>query len=195
MRLLRRKRLSRKIYRVAIMFGSLAKQLKMQSRNMEKQAERKLQRVREMMRRGHIDVAKEEAAKVLTFRKRALEFDVFAENLKDISTTLIGLAPLDDVAKTLKKGVKIVSKLASQVNMPAVAELFGELGGLMRDLGITMEHVGEPGGVSDVVSETFSEEEIAGVLREAIAGIEAEIPVPDIESLEERLKKLKEGGK
>lgn len=195
MRLLRRKRLSRKIYRVAIMFGSLAKQLKMQSRNMEKQAERKLQRVREMMRRGHIDVAKEEAAKVLTFRKRALEFDVFAENLKDISTTLIGLAPLDDVAKTLKKGVKIVSKLASQVNMPAVAELFGELGGLMRDLGITMEHVGEPGGVSDVVSEAFSEEEIAGVLREAIAGIEAEIPVPDIESLEERLKKLKEGGK
>jgi len=195
MRLLRRKRLSRKIYRVAIMFGSLAKQLKMQSRNMEKQAERKLQRVREMMRRGHIDVAKEEAAKVLTFRKRALEFDVFAENLKDISTTLIGLAPLDDVAKTLKKGVKIVSKLASQVNMPAVAELFGELGGLMRDLGITMEHVGEPGGVSDVVSEAFSEEEIAGVLREAVAGIEAEIPVPDIESLEERLKKLKEGGK
>lgn len=195
MRLLRRRRLSRKIYRVAIMFGSLAKQLKMQSRNMEKQAERKLQRVREMMRRGHIDVAKEEAAKVLTFRKRALEFDIFAENLKDISTTLIGLAPLDDVAKTLKKGVKIVSKLASQVNMPAVAELFGELGGLMRDLGITMEHVGEPGGVSDVVSEAFSEEEIAGVLKEAVAGIEAEIPVPDIESLEERLKKLKEGGK
>jgi len=195
MRLLRRRRLSRKIYRVAIMFGSLAKQLKMQSRNMEKQAERKLQRVREMMRRGHIDVAKEEAAKVLTFRKRALEFDIFAENLKDISTTLIGLAPLDDVAKTLKKGVKIVSKLASQVNMPAVAELFGELGGLMRDLGITMEHIGEPGGVSDVVSEAFSEEEIAGVLKEAVAGIEAEIPVPDIESLEERLKKLKEGGK
>ena len=194
MRLFRRRKLSQRIYRVAAMFGTVARQLRVQSRNMEKQAERKFQRVKELMKKGYVDMAKQEAMKVLTFKKRALELDVFAEDLKDISAALMGLGPFDEVRRTLEKGVKIVGKLADRVNVPAVADLFGELRMLMGELGVTMEALGEAGGMADVVSETFSEEEVSEVLEKAALEIGEEIPVPEVEGLEERLKKLKEKG-
>ena len=195
MRLFRRKKLSQRIYRVAAMFGSVARQLRIQSKNMEKQAERKFQRVKELMKKGYIDMAKQEAMKVLTFRKRAIELDVLAEDLKDISAALMGLGPFDEVRKTLEKGVKIVGKLADRVNIPAVADLFGELRTLMGELGVTIEALGEAGGMADVVAEPFSEEEISEVLEKAALEIGEEIPVPEVEGLEERLKKLREKGK
>ena len=191
----RRKKLSQRIYRVAAMFGSVARQLRIQSKNMEKQAERKFQRVKELMKKGYIDMAKQEAMKVLTFRKRAIELDVLAEDLKDISAALMGLGPFDEVRKTLEKGVKIVGKLADRVNIPAVADLFGELRTLMGELGVTIEALGEAGGMADVVAEPFSEEEISEVLEKAALEIGEEIPVPEVEGLEERLKKLREKGK
>ena len=194
MRLFRRRKLSQRIYRVAAMFGSVARQLRLQSKNMEKQAERKFQRVKELMKKGFVDVAKEEAKKVLTFRKRAIEFDIFAEDLKDISAALMGLGPLDEVRRTLEKGVKIVGKLADRVNIPAVADLFGELRMLMGELGVTMEALGEAGGMADVVAEPFSEDEVSEVLEKAALEIGEEIPVPEVEGLEERLKKLREKG-
>lgn len=194
MRLFRRRKLSQRIYRVAAMFGSVARQLRLQSKNMEKQAERKFQRVKELMKKGFVDVAKEEAKKVLTFRKRAIEFDIFAEDLKDISAALMGLGPLDEVRRTLEKGVKIVGKLADRVNIPAVADLFGELRTLMGELGVTMEALGEAGGMADVVAEPFSEDEVSEVLEKAALEIGEEIPVPEVEGLEERLKKLREKG-
>ena len=194
MRLFRRRKLSQRIYRVAAMFGSVARQLRLQSKNMERQAERKFQRVKELMKKGFVDVAKEEAKKVLTFRKRAIEFDIFAEDLKDISAALMGLGPLDEVRRTLEKGVKIVGKLADRVNIPAVADLFGELRTLMGELGVTMEALGEAGGMADVVAEPFSEDEVSEVLEKAALEIGEEIPVPEVEGLEERLKKLREKG-
>ena len=194
MRLFRRRRLSQRIYRVAAMFGSVARQLRIQSRNMEKQAERKFQRVKEFMKKGFMDMAKQEATKVLTFRKRAIELDAFAEDLKDISAALMGLAPFDEVRRTLEKGVRLVGKLADRVNIPAVADLFGELRTLMGELGVTMEALGEPGGMADVVSEPVSEEEVSEVLERAAMEIGEEIPVPEVEGLEERLRKLKEKG-
>ena len=194
MRLFRRRKLSQRIYRVAAMFGSVARQLRLQSKNMEKQAERKFQRVKELMKKGFVDVAKEEAKKVLTFKKRAIEFDIFAEDLKDISAALMGLGPLDEVRRTLEKGVKIVGKLADRVNIPAVADLFGELRTLMGELGVTMEALGEAGGMADVVAEPFSEDEVSEVLEKAALEIGEEIPVPEVEGLEERLKKLREKG-
>ena len=190
----RRRKLSQRIYRVAAMFGSVARQLRLQSKNMEKQAERKFQRVKELMKKGFVDVAKEEAKKVLTFKKRAIEFDIFAEDLKDISAALMGLGPLDEVRRTLEKGVKIVGKLADRVNIPAVADLFGELRMLMGELGVTMEALGEAGGMADVVAEPFSEDEVSEVLEKAALEIGEEIPVPEVEGLEERLKKLREKG-
>jgi len=193
-RLFRRRKLSQRIYRVAAMFGSVARQLRLQSKNMEKQAERKFQRVKELMKKGFVDVAKEEAKKVLTFKKRAIEFDIFAEDLKDISAALMGLGPLDEVRRTLEKGVKIVGKLADRVNIPAVADLFGELRTLMGELGVTMEALGEAGGMADVVAEPFSEDEVSEVLEKAALEIGEEIPVPEVEGLEERLKKLREKG-
>jgi len=193
-RLFRRRKLSQRIYRVAAMFGSVARQLRLQSKNMERQAERKFQRVKELMKKGFVDVAKEEAKKVLTFRKRAIEFDIFAEDLKDISAALMGLGPLDEVRRTLEKGVKIVGKLADRVNIPAVADLFGELRTLMGELGVTMEALGEAGGMADVVAEPFSEDEVSEVLEKAALEIGEEIPVPEVEGLEERLKKLREKG-
>ena len=66
----RRKKLSQRIYRIAAHFGGVARQLRMQSKNMERQAERKFQRVKELMKKGFMDMAKQEATKVLTFRKR-----------------------------------------------------------------------------------------------------------------------------
>ena len=190
----RRKKLSQRIYRVAAHFGGVARQLRMQSKNMERQAERKFQRVKELMKKGYMDMAKQEAIKVITFRKRALELDAFAEELKDISATLMGLAPFADVRKALEKGVKVVGKLADMVSIPAVAELFDELRALMGELGVTMEALGEPGGIADVTSEAVSESEVSEVLERAAMEIGAEIPVPEVAGLEEKLKKLGERG-
>ena len=192
--MLRRKKLSQRIYKVAVLFGSVARQLRMQSRNMERQAQRKFGRVKEFLKKGHVDRARQEAAKVVTFRKRALELDSFAEDLTDISATLMGLAPFADTRKALEKAVKVVGKLSDMVNLPAVGELFGELRTLMSELGMTMEALGEPGGVADVTTEAVPEEEISKVVEKASIEIGSEIPTPELEGLEERLRKLREKG-
>jgi len=192
--LLRRKKLSQRIYKVASLFGGVARQLKLQSRNMERQAQRKFERVKELLKKGYADKAKQEAVKVATFRKRAMELDAFAEELTDISATLMGLAPFADTRKALEKGVKVVGKLANMVNIPAVGELFSELRMLMTELGVTMEALGEPGGLADVTSEAVPEAEVSEIMKKAAMEIGAEIPVPELEGLEERLRKLREKG-
>jgi len=192
--LLRRKKLSQRIYKVASLFGGVARQLKLQSRNMERQAQRKFERVKELLKKGYADRAKQEAVKVATFRKRAMELDAFAEELTDISATLMGLAPFADTRKALEKGVKVVSKLANMVNIPAVGELFSELRTLMTELGVTMEALGEPGGLADVTSEAVPEAEVSEIMEKAAMEIGAEIPAPELEGLEERLRKLREKG-
>lgn len=194
MGLLRRKKLSQRIYKVASLFGGVARQLKLQSRNMERQAQRKFERVKELLKKGYADKAKQEAVKVATFRKRAMELDAFAEELTDISATLMGLAPFADTRKALEKGVKVVGKLANMVNIPAVGELFSELRMLMTELGVTMEALGEPGGLADVTSEAVPEAEVSEIMKKAAMEIGAEIPVPELEGLEERLRKLREKG-
>ena len=194
MGLLRRKKLSQRIYKVASLFGGVARQLKLQSRNMERQAQRKFERVKELLKKGYADRAKQEAVKVATFRKRAMELDAFAEELTDISATLMGLAPFADTRKALEKGVKVVSKLANMVNIPAVGELFSELRTLMTELGVTMEALGEPGGLADVTSEAVPEAEVSEIMEKAAMEIGAEIPAPELEGLEERLRKLREKG-
>jgi len=194
MGLLRRRKLSRRIYKVAMLFGGVARQLRLQSKNMEKQAQRKFERVKELMRKGFTEMARHEAAKVITFRKRAMELDTFAEELTDISATLMGLAPFADTRKALEKGVRVVGKLADMVNIPAVGELFGELRMLMGELGMTMEALGEPGGMADVTTEAISESEINKIMEMAAESVGAEIPTPELEGLEERLKKLREKG-
>ncbi len=192
--MLRRKKLSQRIYKVASLFGGVARQLKLQSRNMERQAQRKFERVKELLKKGYADKAKQEAVKVATFRKRAMELDAFAEELTDISATLMGLAPFADTRKALEKGVKVVGKLANMVNIPAVGELFSELRMLMTELGVTMEALGEPGGLADVTSEAVPEAEVSEIMKKAAMEIGAEIPVPELEGLEERLRKLREKG-
>ena len=194
MGLLRRRKLSQRIYRVAVLFGGVARQLRLQSRNMEKQAQRKFERVKELLKKGYTERAKQEATKVITFRKRAMELDAFAEELTDISATLMGLAPFADTRKALEKGIKVVGKLADLVNLPAVGELFGELRTLMGELGMTMEALGEPGGVADVTSEVVPDEEVSKVVEKAALEIGAEIPTPELAGLEEKLRKLREKG-
>jgi len=191
--LLRRRKTSQQVYKAAIIFNTVARQVRMQSRNMEKQAEKKFQRLKELMKKGWTQRARQEAIKVATFRRRAIELDAYAEELMDISATLMGLAPLADTRDVLEKGVRVAAKLAQKVNLPDVWALFQELRTCLQGLGVTLDQVGEPGGIADAVSsEEIPEDEISEIMEKAASEIEAEIPSPEVSALEERLRKLKE---
>lgn len=194
MGLLRRKKLSQRIYRVAAMFESIARQLRVQSRNMERQAERKFERVKELYRKGLTEQAIQDARKVVVFKRRAVKLDSLAENLTDISTTLTSMAPLADIKRALKDSIKVARSLTGVVSRSTLSELLGELRSLMVELGITVDMLGEPEGMADVTAEPVPEAEVREVLEKAAMEVGAELPEPELAGLEERLKELKEKG-
>jgi len=194
MGILRRKKLSQRIFRVASMFDAIARNLRMQSRNVERQAERKFERVKELYRKGLVELARQDARKVVLFRKKAIKLDSLAENLMDISSTLTSLAPLADIKKALESSIKVARNLMGVVSRETLSELFGELRALMTELGITVDMISEREGVADVTAEPVPEAEVNEVLERAAMEVGAELPTPEVAGLEERLRKLKEKG-
>lgn len=194
MGILRRKKLSQRIFRVASMFDAIARNLRIQSRNVERQAERKFERVKELYRKGLVELARQDARKVVLFRKKAIKLDSLAENLMDISSTLTSLAPLADIKKALESSIKVARNLMGVVSRETLSELFGELRALMTELGITVDMISEREGVADVTAEPVPETEVNEVLERAAMEVGAELPTPEVAGLEERLRKLKEKG-
>jgi len=194
MGILRRKKLSQRIFRVASMFDAIARNLRIQSRNVERQAERKFERVKELYRKGLVELARQDARKVVLFRKKAIKLDSLAENLMDISSTLTSLAPLADIKKALESSIKVARNLMGVVSRETLSELFGELRALMTELGITVDMISEREGVADVTAEPVPEAEVNEVLERAAMEVGAELPTPEVAGLEERLRKLKEKG-
>jgi len=176
------------------MFDGIARQLRIQSKSMERQAERKFERVKELYKKGLVEQAIQDARKVVQFRKRAVKLDGLAENLMDISSTLTSLAPLADMKKALEESIRVARSLTGVVGRETLSELFGELRALMIELGITVDVLGEREGMADVTAEPVPEAEVKEVLERAAMEVGAELPTPELEGLEERIKKLREKG-
>ncbi|MBN1800475.1 MAG: Snf7 family protein [Candidatus Lokiarchaeota archaeon] len=183
----------------AIKLKVFNKRLMRQTKKLETTAQQAKDKAVALRRQGDADGSTFHARNYLQIKKQARAVDAFRTNLEGLQFKLEQANAVNDVAQIMGGIQQSLSQLKSQLSIPQLTEMMGQLDMDMEDFAVTQEIAAE--GMSNITLDTaVSDGDVKNFLGEIDAELQVEVggalpsvvPEGKISELEKELDRLKQ---